>query len=107
MLSSYICKRIKNLEKMKALIIIACIIILISSITLVFITNQYTIVIYNLIFAFFLQFIMVTEEVQTLKFTKSDIVNDSNRVETYVFFGTIFECGKSGKLHFVVYSRYL
>lgn len=56
-----------------------------SSITLVFITNEYTMVGYNLIFAFFLQFIMVAEEVQTLKFTNIDVINGSNRAETYVF----------------------
>ncbi len=94
MLSSYMYKRIKNQEKMKVLIIISCIIILISSIILVFFTNQYTIVAYNLIFAFFLQFIMVAEEVQTLKFTNSDVINDSNRVETYVLLEMFLNAGR-------------
>lgn len=94
MLSSYMYKRIKNQEKMKAVSIISFIIILISSIILVFFTNQYTIVGYNLIFAFFLQFIMVAEEVQTLKFTNSDVINDSNRVETYVLLEMFLNAGR-------------
>ena len=94
MISSYIYKKIKNQDKMNILIIISCIIILLSSIILVFITNQYTIIGYNLIFAFFLQFIMVAEEVQTLKFTNSDIINDSNRVETYVLLEIFLNAGR-------------
>lgn len=94
MLSSYIYKKIKNQENIKKLIIISCIIIFISSITLVFITNQYTIVAYNLIFAFFLQFIMVAEEIQTLKFTNSDVINDPNRVETYVLLEMFLNVGR-------------
>lgn len=94
MLSSYAYKKFKNQEKMKLLIIVSYVIILISSIVLVFITNQYTIVGYNLIFAFFLQFIMVSEEVQTLKFTNSDVINDPNRVETYVLLEMVLNVGR-------------
>lgn len=94
MLSSYVYKKFKNQEKMKLLIIVSYVIILISSIVLVFITNRYTIVGYNLIFAFFLQFIMVSEEVQTLKFTNSDVINDSNRVETYVLLEMFLNIGR-------------
>lgn len=94
MLSSYVYKKFKNQEKMKLLIIVSYVIILISSIALVFITNRYTIVGYNLIFAFFLQFIMVSEEVQTLKFTNSDVINDSNRVETYVLLEMFLNIGR-------------
>lgn len=94
MISSYIYKKVKNQDKMNILIIISCIIILLSSIILVFITNQYTIIGYNLIFAFFLQFIMVAEELQTLKFTNSDIINDSNRVETYVLLEIFLNAGR-------------
>ena len=94
MISSYIYKKVKNQDKMNILIIISCIIILLSSIILVFITNQYTIIGYNLIFAFFLQFIMVAEEVQTLKFTNSDIINDSNRVEIYVLLEIFLNAGR-------------
>ncbi len=65
-----------------------------SSIILIFITNKYTIVGYNLIFAFFLQFIMVAEEVQTLKFTNSNVINDLNRVETYVILETFLNAGR-------------
>lgn len=94
MLSSYVYKKIKNPEKMRLLIIVSYVIILISSIVLVFITNRYTIVGYNLIFAFFLQFIMVSEEVQTLKFTNSDVINDQNRVETYVLLEMFLNIGR-------------
>lgn len=94
MLSSYVYKKFKNQEKMKLLIIVSYVIIHISSIALVFITNRYTIVGYNLIFAFFLQFIMVSEEVQTLKFTNSDVINDSNRVETYVLLEMFLNIGR-------------
>ena len=94
MLSSYLYKKVKNQDKINLLITISSIIILISSIILVFITNQYTIIGYNLIFAFFLQFIMVAEEVQTLKFTNSDVINDLNRVETYVFLEMFLNTGR-------------
>lgn len=95
MLSSYVYKKFKNQEKMKLLIIVSYVIILISSIVLVFIiTNRYTIVGYNLIFAFFLQFIMASEEVQTLEFTNSDVINDSNRVETYVLLEMFLNIGR-------------
>lgn len=94
MLSSYVYKKIKGQEKLKVVIKISSIIILISSIILVFITNQFTIVAYNLIFTFFLQFIMIAEEVQTLKYTNSDIINDSNRVETYVLLEIFLNAGR-------------
>lgn len=93
-ISSYIYKKIKSKEKMKLLMIISCVIILATSILLVLITNQYTIVIYNIIFAFFLQFVMVAEEVQTLKFTNSNIITDSNRVETYVLLEFFLNAGR-------------
>lgn len=94
MLSSWIYKRIENKERMKKLIIFSYMIILISSIALVFVTNQYTIVGYNIIFAFFLQFIMIAEEVQTLKFTNSDVIDDFNRVETYIFLEMFLNVGR-------------
>ena len=94
MLSSYIYKKVKDQEKLKVVIKISSIVIFISSIVLVFITNQFTIVTYNLIFTFFLQFIMVAEEVQTLKYTNSDVINDSNRVETYVLLEIFLNAGR-------------
>ena len=94
MLSSYIYKKVKDQEKLKVVIKISSIVIFISSIVLVFITNQFTIVTYNLIFTFFLQFIMVEEEVQTLKYTNSDVINDSNRVETYVLLEIFLNAGR-------------
>lgn len=94
MISSYLYKKVKDNKSIKLLIKISSMIILITSILLVFITNQYTIVGYNLIFAFFLQFIIVTEETQTLKFTNSDIITDSNRVETYVLLEFFLNLGR-------------
>ena len=94
MLSSYTYKKMKSPKKIKLLIITSYIVILMSSIILIFITNKYTIVGYNLIFAFFLQFIMVAEEVQTLKFTNSNVINDLNRVETYVILETFLNAGR-------------
>lgn len=94
MISSYIYKKINNQKKVKSLIIVSCIIIFISSIILIFKTSQYTIVSYNLIFTFFLQFITVSEEVQTLKFTNSDLINDLNRVETYVLLEMFLNAGR-------------
>lgn len=37
---------------------------------------------------------MVAEEVQTLKFTNSDIINDSNRVETYILLEMFLNTGR-------------
>lgn len=93
-ISSYIYKKAKSQRNITILIIISCTMIFISSIVLVFMTNQYTIVVYNLLFAFFLQFIMVPEEVQTLKFTNSDVINDLNRVETYVLLEMFLNAGR-------------
>lgn len=94
MLSSYLYKKVKTKEKMNLLIFSSCIIIFISSITLLFVTNGYTIIIYNLIFGFFLQFIMISEEVETLKFTNSSVINNTNRVETYVILEMFLNAGR-------------
>lgn len=93
-LSSYLYKKVKTKEKMNLLIFSSCIIIFISSITLLFVTNGYTIIIYNLIFGFFLQFIMISEEVETLKFTNSSVINNTNRVETYVILEMFLNAGR-------------
>ena len=61
---------------------------------LLFLTNEYTIIIYNLIFGFFLQFIMIGEEVETLKFTNSSVINNTNRVETYVILEMFLNAGR-------------
>lgn len=109
MISSYLYKKIKTSKNTKLLIILSAIIILIASILLVFKTNNYTIVAYNLIFAFFLQFIIVAEEFKTLKFTNSNIINDSNRVETYILLEFFLNIGRiiSYSLLFIVgiYSK--
>lgn len=94
MLSSYLYKKVKTKEKINLLIFSSCIIIFISSIMLLFLTNEYTIIIYNLIFGFFLQFIMIGEEVETLKFTNSSVINNTNRVETYVILEMFLNAGR-------------
>ena len=92
--SSYIYKNIKNIKKIKLLLIISCTIMFITSIFLVFVTNRYTIIAYNIIFAFFLQFVRITEEVQTLKFTNSKVIDDSNRIETYILLEFFLNAGR-------------
>jgi len=94
-LSSYICERIETKEKLKKLVIISYMTILLSSIALIFLTNQYTVVVYHLIFAFFLQFIMIEEETQTLKYTNSKDINDFNRVETYILLEIFLNIGRT------------
>lgn len=39
-------------------------------------------------------FVMVAEEVQTLKFTNSEVIDDSNRVETYVLLELFLNTGR-------------
>ena len=94
MFSSFIYKKINNLKTLKIIFIISCTIIFISSILLVFITNSYTIIAYNIIFAFFLQFIIIAEEVQSLKFTNSNVINNTNVVETYVLLEMFLNVGR-------------
>ena len=94
MISSYLYKRFSNTNKVKSAIIFSCIILLLTSIILVFVTNQHTIIGYNLIFAFFLQFILVAEEIQTLKFTNSNVITDDNRVETYIYLEFFLNAGR-------------
>ena len=83
-ISAYICKKIINPKKIKNLIYISGIVPLLCTIVLLFITNQYTIIGYNIIYTFFIQIITIIKEVKTLKITNSSIINDSNRVEAYV-----------------------
>ena len=92
--SSIICKKIIDPQKTNLSIILSCIVIFISTIFLIFITNQYTIIGYNIIFAFFIQFIMIAEEVQTLKLTNSTIIDDSNRVESYILIEFFLNAGR-------------
>ena len=94
MFSSFIYKKINNLKTMKIIFILSCTIIFISSILLVFVTNSYTIIAYNIIFAFFLQFIIIAEEVQSLKFTNSNVINNTNVVETYVLLEMFLNVGR-------------
>ena len=56
--------------------------------------NNTTIVIYNLVFSFFLQFIMVLEEVKTLKFTNSNVITEKNRVETFILLEFFLNLGR-------------
>ena len=61
---------------------------------LLFITNQYTIIIYNIIYTFFIQIITIIRGIKTLKITNSSIINDSNRVEVYVLIEFILCMGR-------------
>lgn len=93
-ISAYIYRKIKKESIIKKLLIFSCGIILTSAIILICFTNQYTIICYNLIYAFFLQFIIVSQEVETLKFTNSEVINDENRVETYVLLECVLNAGR-------------
>ncbi len=93
-ISAYIYRRIQRKSIIKKLLIFSCGIILTSAIILICFTNQYTIVCYNLIYAFFLQFIIVSQEVETLKFTNSEIINDENRAETYILLECVLNVGR-------------
>ena len=75
-------------------IILSCIVIILSTLCLTFITNQYTIIAYNSVFTFFIQFIMIAEEVQTLKLTNSNIIDDSNRVESFILMEFFLNAGR-------------
>lgn len=84
MISAYISKKLITPDRMKYAIYISCIIPLLGTVMLLFITNKYTIVGYNLVYAFFIQIVEIMKEYKTLKITNSTIINDSNRVEAYV-----------------------
>lgn len=93
-LSSWIYRTIKNEKVLKRIIMISSVLILLVSFLLIIFPNNVTIVIYNLVFYFLIQFIMVPEEVKTLKFTDSDIITYKNRVETYVLLEFFLNLGR-------------
>ena len=41
-----------------------------------------------------MQFILVAEEIQTLKFTNSNVITDDNRVETYIYLEFFLNAGR-------------
>ena len=92
--SSYLCKKIIEIKKIKIAIYISGLIPLLSTIILLFITNKITIVGYNIIYAFFIQIITVIKEVKTLKITDSSTINDSNRTEVYVLIELFLGIGR-------------
>lgn len=91
---AYICKKIINSKKITLTIFISCVIPLISTIILLFITNKYTIVGYNIIYTLFIQIISIIKDINTLKLTNSEIINGSNRVETYVLLEIFLGLGR-------------
>ena len=93
-LSSYIYKQIKSEQRLKIVLITSSIVLFLSSLLIILLTTKTTIIIYNLIFSFFLQFIMVAEELQTLKFTNSKVITDENRVETYILLEFFLNLGR-------------
>ncbi len=92
--SAYICKRIINPRKVKSAVYISCIVPLLSTFILLFITNSYTIIGYSIIYSFFIQIVSIINDIKTFKITNSDIVNDTNRVETYVLFELFLGFGR-------------
>ena len=93
-ISAYICKKIINPKKVKILIYLSGIVPLLCTIILLFITNKYTIIGYNIVYTFFIQIITIIKEVKTLKITNSNIINDSNRVEAYVLIEIVLGMGR-------------
>lgn len=91
---AYVCKKIINSKKITLTIFISCVIPLISTIILLFITNKYTIVGYNIIYTLFIQIISIIKDINTLKLTNSEIINGSNRVETYVLLEIFLGLGR-------------
>ncbi len=92
--SAYICKRFINLNNLFNAIVISSVVPLLSTIVLLFVTNNYTIIAYNIIYTFFIQIVSITNDVKTMKLTNSKIINDSNRVETFVLFEMFLGMGR-------------
>lgn len=92
--SAYICKKIINPQKIKFTILTACIVPFISTIILLLLTNNYTIVGYNIIYAFFIQMISIIKDVQTITLMNSKAINGSNRVEAYVLLEIFLGAGR-------------
>lgn len=92
--SAYICKKVVNPKRIQLMIAISCIFPLISTIILLVITNKYTIVGYSIIYTLFIQIISIVKDINTLKLTNSEVVNDSNRVETYVLLEVVLGLGR-------------
>ncbi len=91
---AYICKRIIGSEKAGIIICFSCIIPLISTVFLLFFTNKFTTVGYNIVYAFFIQTIIVIKNVKTLKLTNSKVINSSNLAEAYVLFELFLGLGR-------------
>lgn len=92
--SSYICKRIIKTKNVKIIIFISSIVPIITTIVLLAITNQYTIIGYNIIYVIFIQIISIVKDFTTLKLTNSEIVDDSNRVEVYILLEVVLGLGR-------------
>ena len=92
--SDYICKRFINLNNLFKAIVISSIVPLLSTIVLLFVTNNYTIIAYNIIYTFFIQIVSITNDVKTMKLTNSKVINDSNRVEAFVLFEMFLGMGR-------------
>ena len=93
-LSAYLCKKLINPDATKKAIYISCIVPLLSTIVLLFVTNKFTIIGYNIIYAFFIQIVCIITEIKILKITNSSIINDTNRVEAYVFIELFLGLGR-------------
>lgn len=93
-LGSYIYKKIKNENLLNKIILMSSFLIILISFLLIAFPSNITIIIYNLLFYFLIQFIMVPEEVITLKFTNSNTITDENRVETYILLEFFLNFGR-------------
>ncbi len=93
-LGSYIYKKIKNENLLNKIILMSSFLIILISFLLIAFPSNITIIIYNLLFYFLIQFIVVPEEVITLKFTNSNTITDENRVETYILLEFFLNFGR-------------
>lgn len=58
------------------------------------IINKYTIIGYNINYAFFIQIISIIKNTKTLRITNSSIINNANRSESYILFEFFLGLGR-------------
>lgn len=93
-ISSYMCRKIIKPENKKTTIFVSCIIPLLCTIVLLIVTNKYTIIAYSMVYTLFIQIISILKDINTLKLMNSEIINNSNRVETFVSLEIILGIGR-------------
>ena len=75
-------------------IMTSCIVPLIFTIILLFKTNKFTNISYSLVYAFFMEFIIIIRSIKTLKLTNNKIVNKNNIIESYVLMELFLGLGR-------------